>query len=449
VSIALTGGLVARSLEGPVAREHLVVSDGRIGGARDDAEGGAGSAGPQVEGGAGSAGPQNERVDVSGCLVVPGNSCAHHHLYSALARGMPGPVKAPRNFLEILQSVWWRLDRALDSQSIRLSALAGAVSAAGAGTTSLIDHHASPGAIEGSLDMLADALEQAGMRGVVCYEVTDRHGEEMGRRGIEENVRFLGSNDRPTVRGMMGAHASFTIGPATMDALVGTARSAGVPVHIHLAEDGYDQEHSLDTYGVPVTRRLADAGALGEGDLVAHGVWLSDDEVAFIRSSGAWLAHNPRSNMNNGVGYAPALEMGERVALGTDGIDGDMFAEVGACYLKARERSLQVAPKDAVRRLAAGAAVTGSLFGEPALGTLEPGAPADLVVLEYRSPTPIDDRNLAGHYVFGVGPWAVRDVMVAGRWVIRDRMHQLVDETELAARCGEEARRLWTRMETL
>ena len=418
---------MARSLEGPVAREDLSVSNGRIGGPRDGAE----------------------RIDVTGCLVVPGNSCAHHHLYSALARGMPGPAEAPQDFLGILESVWWRLDRALDSESIRLSALAGAVGAARAGTTSLIDHHASPNAIEGSLDVLGEALEQAGLRAVVCYEVTDRHGEEEGRRGIDENVRFLGSNDCPTVRGMMGAHASFTIGPGTMDALVGAARSAGVPVHIHVAEDAYDQEHSLDTYGVRVTHRLADAGALEEGDLVAHGVWLSDDEVALIRSSGAWVAHNPRSNMNNGVGYAPALEMGERVALGTDGIDGDMFEETRACYLKARERSLEAAPADAVRRLATGATVTGSVFGEPALGTLEPGAPADLTVLEYRSPTPVDDHNLTGHYIFGLGAWAVRDVMVAGRWVIRDRVHQLVDESELAARCEQSARHLWARMGAL
>jgi putative selenium metabolism protein SsnA len=421
-----------------VELEDLSVSNGRIGGRRDAAQGGAGSAGPQVE-----------RIDVSGCLVVPGNSCAHHHLYSALARGMPGPLEAPRDFLGILQAVWWRLDRALDSESIGLSALAGAVVAARAGTTSLIDHHASPNAIEGSLDVLAGALEQAGLRAVVCYEVTDRHGEEDGRRGVEENVRFLRSNDRPTMRGMMGAHASFTIGPGTMDALVSAARSAGVPVHIHLAEDAFDQEHSLDTYGVRVTHRLADAGALGEGDLVAHGVWLSDEEVATIRSAGAWVAHNPRSNMNNGVGYAPALEMGERVALGTDGIDGDMFEETRACYLKARERSLDATPADAVRRLATGATVTGSLFGEPALGTLDPGAPADLTVLEYRSPTPVDDGNLEGHYIFGLGAWAVRDVMVAGRWVIRNRMHQLVDETELAARCKEAAPHLWARMEAL
>jgi cytosine/adenosine deaminase-related metal-dependent hydrolase len=362
---------------------------------------------------------------------------------------MPAPSEAPRDFVGILESVWWRLDRALDAEAMRLSALAGAVAAARAGTTSLIDHHASPNAMEGSLDVVAGALEQARMRAVVCYEVSDRHGPDAGRRAVEENERFLRSNDRPIVRGMMGAHASFTIGPATMDALVEAARNAGVPIHIHLAEDAHDQRDSLESYGVPAARRLADAGALEEGDLLAHGVWLSKEDVALIRTSGAWVAHNPRSNMNNGVGYAPALEMGERVALGTDGIDGDMFAETRACYLKARERSLEVGPADAVRRLAAGSSLMGSLFGEPALGTLEPGCPADLVVLEYCPPTPVEADSLPAHYVFGMGAWNVRDVMVAGRWIVRDHVHELVDEIELARRCEQAARRLWARMETL
>jgi putative selenium metabolism protein SsnA len=418
---------VSRSLEGPVLSEDLVVADGRVGGSREGAV----------------------VVDVSGCMIVPGNACAHHHLYSALARGMPGAGRAPGSFLEILESVWWQLDRALDLETTRLSALVGAVDAARSGTTSIVDHHASPNAIEGSLDALAEGLEEAGVRAVVCYEVTDRNGPEGGRRGIDENARFLRSNRRATVRGMMGAHASFTIGDDTMEEMVSAARAAGAPLHIHLAEDEHDERHSVESYGMRAALRLARAGALEEGDLVAHGVWLDDEEVALVRSSGTWVAHNPRSNMNNGVGYAAALEMGERVALGSDGIDGDMFAEARACYLKARERSLRTTPADATRRLAAGAALVGSRFGEPALGTLEPGAPADLVVLDYQPPTPLEDSNLASHCVFGLGAWAVRDVMVAGRWVVRERRHQMIDETELAARAREAARRLWSRMEDL
>nr|MBA3349617.1 amidohydrolase family protein [Actinomycetota bacterium] len=220
MSPVLHGGLVADPARGVVIQADLGVSGDRIGGVP----------------------PGDGEVDVSGCVVLPGNVCAHHHLYSTLARGMPGPSRAPRNFAEILELVWWRLDRALDPDSIRLSALVGALEAARAGTTSIIDHHASPSVIDGSLDLVADAVEEAGLRAAVCYEVTDRHGEEGGRAGVAENARFLRANRRPMVRGMAGAHASFTLGPATLDALVAEARDLGAPLHIHVAEDGLDQE---------------------------------------------------------------------------------------------------------------------------------------------------------------------------------------------------------------
>lgn len=421
----LAGGIVARSLLGPVEAADVVVSDGRIGG--DPSLG--------------------ETVDVSGCVVIPGNVCAHHHLYSSLARGMPGPPVSPTSFVEILERVWWRLDRALMLETVRLSALVGAVEAARSGTTTIVDHHSSPEAIDSSLDAVADGIEEAGVRAVVCYEVSDRHGRARAARGIAENARFLARNRRPLVRAMMGAHASFTVGPDTLEGVVAGARDAGAPVHIHLAEDAYDERHCLDTYGTRVAERLHAAGALGEGDLVAHGVCLDRAEISTLRSSGAWLAHNPRSNMNNGVGYAPISRMGERVALGTDGVDGDMFAEARACYLKAREQSSDAGSAVAAERLASGAALAGSRFGEPLLGTLGPQAPADLVVLDYDSPTPLDSSNLAGHLLFGIGAGSVRDVMVGGRWIVRGRRHQLVDEEALAARCRGAAPALWARMQ--
>lgn len=422
----LEGGLLVDPVRGVLRDGALAVADGRI-----TSEAVAGAA----------------RVDVSGCVVMPGWVCAHHHLYSALARGMPGPPEPPRTFPEILERIWWRLDRALDPETISLSALLGAVEAARAGTTTIIDHHASPYAIAGSLDLVAGAIEEAGLRGVVCYEVTDRHGSARGREGIAENVRFLGRGDRPRIRGMMGAHASFTIGPETMEALVAEAARLRARVHIHLAEDRIDEHDALQRYGMRTVHRLDRAGVLTPGALVAHGVHLDESEQQVLRASGAWLAHNPRSNMNNGVGYAPVTRLGGRVALGTDGIDGDMFAEARACYLKAREASWETGPAFAVDRLTAGAALAGDLFGEPLLGTLADGAPADLVVLDYRSPTPLAAGNLAGHLIFGMSAARVRDVMVAGGWVVRNRRHELVDEANLAARCRPAAARLWSRME--
>ncbi len=426
MNCVLEGGLIVDPLRGLVGEGSLSVTDGRI---AQDAAPGAG------------------RVDVSGCVLLPGLVCAHHHLYSALARGMPGPAEPPRTFPEILERIWWRLDRALDPETMHLSALLGAVQAARAGTTTIIDHHASPEAIDGSLDHVARGIEEAGLRGVVCYEVSDRHGVARGREGIAENVRFLGENSRAHVRGMMGAHASFTIGPGTMEALVGEARRMRAPVHIHLAEDGSDERDALERYGMRTAHRLARAGALADGDLVAHGVHLDEVEQQIVRESGAWLAHNPRSNMNNGVGYAPVLRLGPRVALGTDGIDGDMFSEARACYLKAREASWEAGPSFAVDRLIAGAGIAGRMFGEPLLGSLARGAPADVVVLDYPLATPLEPGNLAGHLLFGMTAAAVRDVMVDGRWVVRDRRHELLDEADLAARCRRAAPQLWSRME--
>jgi putative selenium metabolism protein SsnA len=426
VSIVLSGGIVAESLGGEPVRRDLVVDGGRIGGIANGTS-----------------------VDVSGCLIIPGNACAHHHLYSALARGMPGPRQGPANFLEILERIWWRLDRALDLETIELSGRLGAVAALRAGTTSLIDHHASPSAVDSSLDALSDGIDATGARAVVCYEVTDRHGQAGARAGIHENERFIRSNSRALIRAMVGAHASFTLGDDSLEGVVAAARDSGVGIHIHVAEDDIDERHSVSNYGLRTAHRLNRAGALGEGDLIAHGVHLDDSEIELVRSSGAWIAHNPRSNMNNGVGYAPAAALGTRVGLGTDGIDGDMFAEARGCYLKARENDLLTGPDFAVRRMEAAASAVAASFGEPGLGTLAAGAPADLMVLEYDAPTPLDGANLAGHLLFGLGAWAVRDVMVGGRWVVRARRHLLVDEDELAARCREAAPQLWARMEEL
>jgi putative selenium metabolism protein SsnA len=427
MTMILSGGVVADVVSGSVVERDIVVEGAFIGGSPDGAQ----------------------RIDVSGCMILPGLVCSHHHLYSALARGMPGPDEAPRNFPEILERIWWRLDRALDLETIELSARLAAVEALRAGTTSLIDHHASPECIDSSLDAVASGIAAAGARAVVCYEVTDRHGNQSGRRGVEENARFIRENRNPLVKTMVGAHASFTIGDSTMEALVATARDEGVPIHIHVAEDFCDESDSLDKYGVRTAHRLAKAGALDEGDLIAHGVHLDASEIETVRAAGVWIAHNPRSNMNNRVGYAPVTGMGERVGLGTDGIDGDMFAEARACYLKAREHSVGIGPDFPVARLAAGAAIIGASFGLPTMGRLDPGAPADLVVLEYRPPTPVTPDNLAGHFVFGMGSTHVRDVMVGGQWLVRERSHTQIDEVELAAECRAAAPRLWDRMNDL
>lgn len=386
--------------------------------------------------------------DCSGCLVVPGNVCAHHHLYSSLARGMPYSLEPPTNFVQILQRVWWRVDRALDQGSVRASALAGGLDALLAGTTTILDHHASPNAIDGSLDVIADTLEGLGVRSILCYEVTDRDGPERAQAGIEENGRFLKS-PRALSAGMVGAHASFTLSEDTLAACVDAARDAGAGIHIHVAEDASDQVDAQARFGRRVVHRLATAGALGERALLAHCIHAAPDEAALIRETGATPVHNPRSNMNNAVGHAPVALLGQRVALGTDGIDGDMFAESTAGYWRAREAHVAPGADWALRRLAESARFAGSVLDEPLLGRIEPGAPADLVVLEYDPPTPLGVDNVAWHWVFGLSARHVRDVLVAGEIVVSDRVSTRVERGEAASTCSSEAERLWARLDDM
>jgi putative selenium metabolism protein SsnA len=402
-------------------------------------------------------------MDCSGTLIIPGNVCAHTHAYSALARGMPYHLAPPRDFVEILRRVWWRLDRALDEASIRASARVAAMEALLAGTTTLVDHHASPEAIDGSLDIVASAFAELGIRSVLCYETTDRDGPERARAGLAENRRFLArvlASRRPLVRGLVGAHASFTLSDETLEACAELARTSGRGLHIHVAEDAADEDDALDAHGLRTLMRLERAGALDPAPLLAHGVHLDRSEAALFRASGATLAHNARSNMNNAVGRTPLSLLGPRVALGTDGIGGDMFEESRLAQLRyLEERSGPGADDEAERdgpgaawpleRLAEGARFAGQSFGEPTLGRIVAGAPADLVVLDYPAPTPLTGDTLAAHWLFGLSARAVRDVVVGGRVVVRDRRLALVDQEAVAAEARTEARRLWERLETI
>jgi putative selenium metabolism protein SsnA len=424
----LTGAAVVSSLD-PL---QIVWEDVHVAGGRIAADGG------------------TERRECSGCLIVPGNVCAHTHLYSALARGMPYTLDPPEDFVQILQRVWWRLDRALDEETIRASALVGGMEALLSGTTTVVDHHAAPNAIDGSLDVIAEALETLGVRSVLCYETSDRDGSEAAQAGVAENRRFAElcrRGEAPLARGMIGAHASFTLSDDTLEACADAARALGVGVHVHAAEDRADEADALGLYGVRVASRLERAGALDERTLVAHGVHLDDDEIALVRAAGASLAHNARSNMNNSIGRARVAALGHHVALGTDGIGADMFEESRAAYFRLREDDLAFPPSWPLERLAEGASFVGAAFGESRFGRLEAGAPADLVVLDYAAPAPLRESSFAGHWVFGLSSRHVRDVMVAGEWVVRDRKLTRVDRQELAAEAMLEAERLWKRLD--
>lgn len=437
MTLLLTGATVVRSLHPPsVVRADVHLSGGRI-----EAVG----VGLDPPGGI-------QRIDCGGCLIVPGNVCAHTHAYSALARGMPYHLPPPTSFLEILQRVWWRLDRALDLASIRASGLVAAREALLAGTTTLIDHHASPNAIDGSLDVLAEAFEEVGLRSVLCYEVTDRDGPERAGEGLEENRTFLrrvAEGRWPLARGMVGAHASFTLSEETLAGCVALADESRAGIHVHLAEDRADQADAEARFGQRVTPRLAGAGALTGESLVAHAVHLIPAEAETLRAAGVTVAHNPRSNMNNAVGRAPLTWLGPRLALGTDGIGADLFEESRVGYLRRREEGLDTPDGWPLAPLAEGSALAGRLFGEPGLGRIEVGAPADLVVLDYAAPTPVSDASLASHWIFGLSAASVRDVLVGGEVVVRDRRLARVDDALLVLEAREQTARLWEQLERI
>lgn len=433
--LALTGATIISSISPPsVATADILVEHGRVA-----------AVGVPVPDGV-------ARLDCSGCLVVPGNVCAHTHLYSALARGMPGAGPAPRSFIDILRRVWWRLDRALDDETIRASALLGGLEALRAGTTTVIDHHASPNAVDGSLDVIAEALAELGIRSVLCYETSDRDGPDVAAAGLAENARLIHAIDAgrwPLSRAMVGAHASFTLTRPTLDAVAALARDTGRGLHIHAAEDRIDETDARVRFERSVGARLRDAGALDARTLLAHGVHLDPDEAELVRGSGSTVVHNPRSNLNNAVGRPPLDLLGPRVALGTDGIGADMFEEVRTAYFARRSEAVTTGPDWALDRLAHGASVAGTAFDEPSLGRITAGAPADLVVLDAPPPTPLHAGNVADQWIFGLSAAAVRDVLVDGRLVLTGRRPAVVDPGDVAELTRGAARRLWSRLESI
>ncbi|HKQ06759.1 MAG TPA: putative aminohydrolase SsnA [Blastocatellia bacterium] len=398
----------------------------------------------------------DEVIDLSGKLLLPGMVCAHTHLYSALARGMPAPPRVPANFREILELVWWRLDRALDEETIYWSAVAGAMDAARAGTTCLFDHHASPSHIKGSLSIVQEAMAAIGLRGALCYEITDRGGARKRMAGINETRDFARWTNAPgqastatrsdrQFRALVGAHASFTLSDEALAACAEMIRETGAGLHIHVAEDGYDVVHARANYGLGVVERLARFDALNDQTILAHGVHLSKRDIRIARHAGAWFAHNPRSNMNNQVGYAPVAEFGERVVMGTDGIGADMFDEARFAFFKGSDARLPRGAGDWLSVLANNQRLASQTFGVE-MGTLDENAAADLVVMDYRRPTPLTAENLAGHFMFGMSSAMIESVMVAGRFIIRDR-RAAYPEAALYERAQQAAAKLWKKLQ--
>lgn len=398
--------------------------------------------------------PKTRKLDAVGQLVMPGAICAHSHFYSTFARGLAIPPPAPSTFPEILRKLWWPLDSALLADDVRSSAQVALVDAIRNGTTTLFDHHASPNAADGSLDIIAEAVQASGLRAVLCYEVSDRNGAASADAGIKENVRFwrrLASNPQPRLKAMFGLHASLTLSGATLQACRSAAPEA-TGFHVHVAEHPDDQYDSLFKTRMRVVERLKNHGLLGARTIAAHAVHVDAVEIGILKETGTWIAHQPRSNMNNAVGTAPIESLnraGARVCLGNDGFAGSMWDEWKAAYLLPKATSGDPRQMDGAQvmdmALANAGALASAYFQDAPVGVLVPGAYADMMFLDYHSPTPLTADNLPWHALFGFQPGMVTTTIVAGKVLMKDRQLLTLDEGEITARAQELAPRVWNR----
>jgi putative selenium metabolism protein SsnA len=403
--------------------------------------------------------PDLEQIDARGQLVMPGNICAHTHFYGAFARGMAIPGPPMKDFPDILERLWWRLDRALVEEDVTYSALVCLVDAVKHGTTTLIDHHASPNAIGGSLDLIADAVETAGVRAALCYEVTDRNGPLGAQAGIQENVRFLKSlagRQSGLLSGTFGLHASLSLSEETLADCLAAARELDTGFHIHVAEHEADEYDSLYRYGKRTVDRLALAGILGPKSIVAHAVHVDPAEKNLLRDTGAWVTHQPRSNMNNAVGAADIegmLRLGIPVCLGNDGFSNNMWAEWKTAYLlhkvvhgdPRRANGMDIAQM-AIHN---NAALAGMFWPDLPQGKLVEGAAADIIFVNYQSTTPLSAGNLPWHIIFGFESSMVTSTMVAGKFLMRDRQLLTLDEEAISEKSRQLAASTWERFNEL
>jgi len=394
--------------------------------------------------------PSADSVDCTGKIILPGFICAHHHFYSTMARGMSVPGEPPANFVEILEQLWWKLDKALSPEAVFVSSQIPLIECIRNGTTTVIDHHASPTCRDGSLDLIETAVRQAGIRASLCYEVSDRN---IPGGGISENLRFIkkvGKGDGQ-IAAMMGLHASFTLSDDTLEKCVGIAKDAGVGCHVHVAEDAADRDDSMKKYGTPTVNRLDKMGVTGKQSIFVHCVHIDAAEMDIIADTDTIIVHNPESNMNNAVGVSKLFELLKKnilVGLGTDGMSSDMLAQMRCVYLLHRlvNHDPRVAFTEAPQLLLHNnSEICERQFGLR-LGEIKQGHPADLAILDYDPPTPIDEGNFLGHLIFGLVDATVDTTVCKGKILMKGKKILVLDEERIAARSRELASEMWRRL---
>ncbi len=376
----------------------------------------------------------NTVIDCTNRLVTKSFACGHNHIYSALARGMNPPKKNPLNFYENLKYVWWTLDKSLDKEMVSASAYAAAMSCAKNGVTFCIDHHASPNYILGSLDVIAEAFEKVGVQHLLCYEITDRDGMDRAEQGLQETENYLKHH-----QALVGLHASFTVSNETLKSAVALAEKTNSGIHVHVAEDKYDQYHCIINYGQRAIERLNDAGALQfSKTILGHCLFLSDNEREIIKNSPVYVVANVESNLNNAVGIFNPKGLSDNIMLGTDGMHNDMLRSSKSAFLIARmyEDIDYFTPYKRFR----------NVHKYLSQNNFKGDGDNNLVVLNYDSPTPQHANNFLGHFFFGWESKHVQHVISNGKLIVKDAVLQTVDENEILKFTKTQAERLWKKM---
>lgn len=390
-------------------------------------------------------------IDARGSAVLPGLINPHHHLYSTFARGFAPPGSPAQNFEQILSKLWWKLDKALDSEDVYYSALLALMDSVRAGCTTVIDHHASPSCVDGSLDQIERAFMDVGLSGCLAYEVSDRNREG---EGIEENERWIRKcreSGDGQMSGLFGMHALMTLGTKTLERCAEIGHTLDAGFHVHAAEDEIDAQVTMERHERGIMDRFQDFSIPGEKTIFAHGSYLSASEMELLKSTNSMLVINPESNMNNGLKVSPVLDFlqhGVTVGLGTDGMSSHLVSQVRAMYMHQRtsERDPTIAFAEACQVLMENNRnIANRLFDEPR-GALAVGQLADIMIPEYVPFTPLNGDTFYGHLLFGLGFAPVRTTIARGRVILDEGRMPHLDEEAIRARCAERAPRIWSRV---
>lgn len=396
-------------------------------------------------------GSADDVIDAKGKLLFPGFICMHTHIYSAFARGMSGDT--PRNFIQILEKLWWRIDKKLTHEDIYYSALVTVMDCIKNGVTCIFDHHAGSGSIDGSLDVIEKAFNELNMRGTLCYEVSDRDGLEKAERGIHENSRFIkkanGCKD-DMVKGLFGLHAAFTLSDETLKKASSEGNSLNAGFHVHAGEGKYDEDYNKKRYGRGAVQRLDDFGVLNDKTLLVHCIHVDDHEKELLKKCN--VIHNPESNMNNAAGYCDVLNLLERgilVGLGSDGFSSNHLRAMDTCYILHKHEKKDpgvMSPYDVVKLgIINNGKIASKFFKEP-VGVIKEGAKCDLITIKYDPPTPMDKNNIFAHIIFGINSSMITDTIINGKIVMKDRIIGSVNEKEIMKKSRDAAQKLWKRL---